>query len=132
LTDGVSVTIGVVAGTFVRLLAVETGDSPEVGRGNEEGGHPQGEENAEGSVGNDVVFTHVLARTSGKVSSTTSVVHVDVKAGSVDDQQHRAGAEACQESPEEEAGKLRSAGKAGKESEDGNTTEDDAAHQECP
>jgi hypothetical protein len=54
LADGVSVTIGVVAGSLIGLLAVESGDAPEVGGGKEEGGDPGGEESSEGGIGNDV------------------------------------------------------------------------------
>jgi hypothetical protein len=55
LANRVSVTIGVMASSLVGFLAVESGDAPEVGGGNEEGGDPGGEESSEGSIGNDVL-----------------------------------------------------------------------------
>lgn len=60
-SNWVSITIGVVAGSLVGLLSVESGDSPEVSRGNEESGDPCYKESTKGSVGNDVVLTDVLA-----------------------------------------------------------------------
>jgi hypothetical protein len=146
LSNGVSVTIGVVAGSLIRLLAVESGDAPKVGGGEEEGGDPGGEESSEGGVGNDVfntvtekktkekkkrqgenwkekeeisegkdtVFTNVLASRAGtdKVVMIASVLHVDVKASSIDDEQDGACNETTNESPEEQASKLRPAGQS--------------------
>ena len=108
VANGVSVTIGVVAGSLIRLLAVQTGDSPEVGRGDEEGGDPGGEEGTKGSVGDDVVLSDVLASIvcADEVVIGTLLVHVDIEAGSVDDEEDGAGDESTNEGPEEETSKL--------------------------
>ena len=96
------------AGTLIGLLAVQTSDSPEVSRGEEEGGDPGGEEDTKGSVGDDVVLSNVLASIvcADEVVVGTLLVHVDVKAGSVDDEEDGTGNEGSKEGPEEETSKL--------------------------
>ena len=96
------------AGSLIGLLAVQTGDSPEVSRGDEEGGHPGGEEDTKSSVSDDVVLSDVLASIvcADEVVVGTLLVHVDVEAGSVDDEEDGAGNESTKESPEEETSKL--------------------------
>lgn len=91
------------AGSFVGLLAVQAGDSPEVSSSKQEGGNPGGEEGTEGSVGNNVIFADVLATSGGtsKAIVTTLVVHSVAEQGSVDDQ-HSSGSESSeQQGPEE-------------------------------
>jgi hypothetical protein len=111
LSDGVSVTIEVVAGTFVWLLAVESGDTPEVGRGDEEGRYPGGEECTKSSVHNNVVLANVVASEGSQciVVAAACVVQVNIHAGGIDNQKDGACNEASNKSPEEKASKLRPA-----------------------
>ena len=134
VANRVSVTIGVVAGSLIRLLAVQTGDSPEVGWGDEEGGDPGGEEGTKGSVGDDVVLSDVLASIvyADEVVVGTLLVHVDIKAGSVDDEEDGAGNESTNEGPEEETSKLWSTGDTRKESNEANWCKDDSTDEEGP
>ena len=94
--------------TLIGLLAVQTSDSPEVSRGKEEGGDKGGEEDSKGSVGDDVVLSDVLASIvcADKVVVGTLLVHVDIQAGSVDDEEDGAGNESTKEGPEEETSEL--------------------------
>ena len=122
------------AGSLIGLLAVQTSDSPEVGWGNEEGGDPGGEEGTKGSVGDEVVLSDVLASivNANEVVVGTLLVHVDVKACSVDDEEDGAGNESTNEGPEEETSKLWSTGKTRKESNDANWAKDDPTDEEGP
>ena len=122
------------AGSLIGLLAVQTGDSPEVGWGDEEGGHPGGEEGTEGSVGDDVVLSDVLASIvcADEVVVGTLLVHVDVEASSTDDEEDGACNEASKEGPEEESGELWSSGETSKESNNANWCEDDSTDEEGP
>ena len=99
LTHGVSVTIGVMAGSLIGLLAVQTGDPPEVSSGNGEGGDEGGEEGSEGSVGDEVVLADVLASIvhADEVVLGTLLVHVDIQTGSIDDEEDGAGNESTKE-----------------------------------
>ena len=108
MSNRVSVSIGIMAGSLIGLLAVQTGDSPEVSRGDEEGGHPCGEEGTKGSVGDDVVLSDVLAPIvcADEVVLGTLLVHVDVEASSTDDEEDGACNEASKEGPEEESSEL--------------------------
>ena len=122
------------ASSLIGLLAVQTGDSPEVGWGDEEGGHPGGEEGTEGSVGDDVVLSDVLASIvcADEVVIGTLLVHVDVKAGSVDDEEDGACNESSKEGPEEESSELWSSGETSKESDDANGCKYDSTDEEGP
>ena len=96
------------AGSLIGLLAVQTSNSPVVGSSNEEGGDEGGEEGTKGSVGDEVVLSDVLASIgcADEVVVGTLLVHVDIEAGSVDDEEDGAGNESTKECPEEEASKL--------------------------
>ena len=122
------------AGSLIGLLAVQTGDPPEVGRGDEEGWHPCGEEGTKGSVGDDVVLSDVLAPIvcADEVVIGTLLVHVDVKAGSVDDEEDGACNESSKEGPEEQSSELWSPGETRKESNDAHWSEDDSTDEEGP
>ena len=122
------------AGTLIGLLAVQTSDSPEVSRGEEEGGDPGGEEDTKGSVGDDVVLSNVLASIvcADEVVVGTLLVHVDIEAGSIDDEEDGAGNEGSKEGPEEETTKLWSPGETSKESNNANWAKDDSTHEEGP
>ena len=122
------------AGSLIGLLAVQTGDPPEVGWGDEEGGHPCGEEGTEGGVGDDVVLSDVLASIvcADEVVVGTLLVHVDVEASSVDDEEDGACNESSKEGPEEESSELWSSGQTSKESNDAHWSEDDSTDEEGP
>ena len=122
------------AGSLVGLLAVQTGDPPEVGWGDEEGGHPCGEEGTEGGVGDDVVLSDVLASIvrADEVVVGTLLVHVDVEASSTDDEEDGACNEASKEGPEEESSELWSSGETSKESNNANGCKYDSTDEEGP
>jgi hypothetical protein len=134
LSHGVPVAIGVMAGTLIRLLAVETGDAPEVGGGNEEGRYPGGEECTKSSVHNDVVLANVVASEGSQciVVAAACVVQVNIKASGIDNQEDGACNESTNKGPEEEASKLRPAGKASHQTEDGYSSKDESANAESP
>ena len=122
------------AGSLIGLLAVQTGDPPEVSWGDEEGGHPGGEEGTKGSVGDEVVLSDVLASIvcADEVVVGTLLVHVDIEAGSVDDEEDGACNESSKEGPEEEASELWSPGETRKESDDAHWFKDDSTDEEGP